>query len=105
MIATGRLLAREIGGPCRGTSAGHGRTQGDRQRMPTSPLTAVSLKLGEQVVLKSPEAFARLKFAGFSVADHLQYYPRRQARLEIAEKQFLDIQSEGDFMEPQEKEC
>lgn len=54
-------------------------------------------KLGEQVVLKSPEAFARLKFAGFSVADHLQFYPRRQARLEVAEKQFLDIQSESDF--------
>ena len=44
-----------------------------------------------------PEAFARLKFAGFSVADHLQYYPRRQARLEIAERQFMGIQSESDF--------
>lgn len=54
-------------------------------------------KLGEQVVLKSREAFARLKFAGFSVADHLEYYPRRQARLETAEKQYLDILSEDDF--------
>ncbi len=54
-------------------------------------------KLGEQVVLKSREAFARLRFSGFSVADHLEYYPRRQARIETAEKQYLDIQSDGDF--------
>ena len=54
-------------------------------------------KLGEQVVVKSEKAFARLKFAGYTVADHTVYYPRRKARNDVAESEYLRIQSTGDF--------
>lgn len=54
-------------------------------------------KLGEQVVIKSREAFARLRFLGASPADHTVYYPRRDSRNRTAEAGFLDIQTKGNF--------
>lgn len=37
-------------------------------------------KLGEQVVLKSPAAFDRIRFMGYEVADNTVYYAKRKAR-------------------------
>ncbi len=37
-------------------------------------------KLGEQVVLKSPAAFERIRFMGYEVADNTVYYAKRKAR-------------------------
>ena len=54
-------------------------------------------KLGEQVVIKSQEAFGRLKFAGFSTAASAVYYPRRQARNDSAGREFEDLLSRNDF--------
>ena len=54
-------------------------------------------KLGEQVVVKSQEAFGRLKFTGFSTAAAALYYPRRQARNDYANREFDDLLSRNDF--------
>ena len=54
-------------------------------------------KLGEQVVVKSQEAFGRLKFTGFSTAAAALYYPRRQARNDSANREFDDLLSRNDF--------
>ena len=54
-------------------------------------------KLGEQVVIKSKEAFGRLKFTGFTTADSAFYYPRRQARNDVAGHEFEELLSKNDF--------
>ncbi len=54
-------------------------------------------KLGEQVVVKSREAFRRLKFNGFATADSSLYYPRRQARNDSAGHKFEELLSRNDF--------
>lgn len=54
-------------------------------------------KLGEQVVIKSQEAFKRLKFSGFATVDHTLYYPRRQARNDEANREFENILEHGGF--------
>lgn len=54
-------------------------------------------KLGEQVVIKSSEAFSRLKFAGFSRAESSVYYPRRKSRNDIAESEYQRHLEETDF--------
>jgi hypothetical protein len=54
-------------------------------------------KLGEQVVVKSQEAFGRIKFAGFSTAASALYYPRRQARNDSAGREFEELLSRNDF--------
>lgn len=54
-------------------------------------------KLGEQVVIKSQVAFDRLRYAGFSIADHTVYYQRRQARNESAAKEFEAMLAKNDF--------
>ncbi len=54
-------------------------------------------KLGEQIVVKSREAFSRLRFLGAAPADHTVYYPRRDSRNRTAEAGFLAIQEKGDF--------
>jgi hypothetical protein len=54
-------------------------------------------KLGEQVVVKSQEAFGRIRFAGFSTAASALYYPRRQARNDSAGREFEELLSRNDF--------
>ena len=54
-------------------------------------------KLGEQVVIKSREAFGRLRFAGFTTAAAAQYYPRRQARNDGAGREFEELLAGNDF--------
>jgi len=54
-------------------------------------------KLGEQVVIKSKEAFGRMKYLGFSTADHTIYYPRRQSRNETAAQDFGSMIEKSDF--------
>ena len=45
-------------------------------------------KFGEQVVLKSAEAFSRLTFKESIPVDSSQYYPKRQARDRLAREDF-----------------
>ena len=54
-------------------------------------------KLGEQVVVKSREAFGRLNFAGFTTAEAAVYYPRRQARNDDAGREFGELLAKNDF--------
>ena len=54
-------------------------------------------KLGEQVVIKSQEAFGRIRFTGFSTAASALYYPRRQARNDSAGREFEELLSRNDF--------
>ena len=54
-------------------------------------------KLGEQVVIKSKEAFRRLNFIGFTSAAANLYYPRRQARNAIAEQEYAKLLESNDF--------
>ena len=54
-------------------------------------------KLGEQVVVKSRDAFQRLEFAGFSPAAAVFYYPRRQARNETANREYEELLVKNDF--------
>lgn len=37
-------------------------------------------KLGEQIVLKTEAAFARLRYQGYEIAEQTEYYPKRMAR-------------------------
>lgn len=37
-------------------------------------------KLGEQVVIRTPEAISRMKFIEFAAADNYTYYPKRKSR-------------------------
>ena len=37
-------------------------------------------KLGEQVVLKSPAAFERIRFVSYEIADNTKYYAKRKSR-------------------------
>jgi len=54
-------------------------------------------KLGEQIVVKSEEAFSRLRFAGYSIAEHHLYYPRRKSRNDGAESEYAGLQEKNDF--------
>lgn len=54
-------------------------------------------RLGEQVVVKSPAAFNRLRFDGYTQADHRIYYPRRKSRNDDAESKYVRLQEESDF--------
>ena len=46
-------------------------------------------KLGEQIVLKSPEAFSRLEYLGCEKADRSIYYPLRKSRDELARSTYF----------------
>ena len=50
--------------------------------------------LGEQIVLKSPLAFTRLIYEGYSEASSEIYYPNRKARADAAENAFHRITEE-----------
>lgn len=52
-------------------------------------------KLGEQIVLKSEWAFSNIRFSGFEVADHNTYYPKRKARSDEAEDDFIKLSEES----------
>lgn len=45
-------------------------------------------KLGEQFVLKSPEAFDKIKFLSYEIADNTEYYAKRKARDDEARAAF-----------------
>ena len=48
-------------------------------------------------MVKSKEAFKRLKFSGFTLADHTRYYPSRQSRNDEAGREFENILGRGGF--------
>lgn len=49
-------------------------------------------KLGMQVVLKSKEAFERLKFCGYELAQQNEWYAKRLSRDRLARKQYFDVE-------------
>ena len=49
------------------------------------------------MVVKSPEAFGRLEFTGFTTADAAIYYPRRQARNDAAGREYEELLADGGF--------
>ena len=51
-------------------------------------------KLGEQIVLKSPFAFSKIRYEGFETAEKNRYYALRKARDDDANQTYLDIQEE-----------
>lgn len=51
-------------------------------------------KLGEQIVLKSPFAFSKIRYEGFETAEKNRYYTLRKARDDDANQTYLDIQGE-----------
>lgn len=51
-------------------------------------------KLGEQVVLKSPLAFSKIKYEGFEAAEKDLFYSRRKSRNEKANQTYLNILEE-----------
>lgn len=54
-------------------------------------------KLGEQVVLKSKEAFERLEFVSYEVADCSIYFGKRSVRDEMARAEFTKMLETGGF--------
>ena len=54
-------------------------------------------KLGEQIVLKSPFAFSKIRYEGFEVAEKERFYVLRKARNDKASQTYLKIrEEEGD---------
>lgn len=51
-------------------------------------------KLGEQVVLKSPKAFSKIKFISYEAVDNTVYYPKRKVRDEGARNAFYNLLEE-----------
>ena len=47
-------------------------------------------KLGQQFVIKSPDAFERLHFEGYEIADHSEWYAKRKMRDLKARKEYLN---------------
>ena len=59
-------------------------------------------KLGEQIVIKSPFAFSKLKYEGFSVSEKEQYYVSRKSRNDEANRlniEMLEKESDGLYMQ------
>lgn len=49
-------------------------------------------KLGQQFVLKSRKAFDQIHFIGYEVAEHEQWYAKRQSRDLKARRQYFDVE-------------
>lgn len=51
-------------------------------------------KLGEQIVIKSPFAFSKLKYQGFEIAENSRYYILRKSRDDEANQSYLRMLEE-----------
>ena len=49
-------------------------------------------KLGQQFVLKSKKAFEQIRFIGYEVAEHEQWYVKQRTRDQKARRQYLDVE-------------
>ena len=49
-------------------------------------------KLGQQFVLKSREAFERIRFLGYEVADSEQWYSRKILRDKSARREYFSVE-------------
>lgn len=59
-------------------------------------------KLGEQIIIKSKDAFSRIKFEGFELAEKETYYSIRKSRDDDANQMYLNIldeESDGLYMQ------
>lgn len=48
-------------------------------------------KLGEQIMIKSEDAFARMEFVSFEKVNCNEWYPKRKARDDVARKDYFDL--------------
>ena len=49
-------------------------------------------KLGQQFVLKSKQAFERIQFLGYEVAEREQWYAKKMARDHAARREYFDVE-------------
>ena len=49
-------------------------------------------KLGQQFVLKSKEAFDRIQFQGYEIAEHEEWYIRKMQRDKSARREYFDLE-------------
>lgn len=49
-------------------------------------------KLGQQFVLKSPQAFEQLEFVGYDTADAKEWYKKKAFRDQTARRQYFDVE-------------
>lgn len=54
-------------------------------------------KLGEQIVLKSPAAYDKIRFLSYEIADNTKYYAKRKARNEEARAAFFEELEKDDL--------
>lgn len=47
-------------------------------------------RLGEQIMIRSKKAFGRIEFIGYEIADHTEYYAKKQHRDKQARRQYFD---------------
>ena len=49
-------------------------------------------KLGQQFVLKSKQAFERIQFLGYEVADHDEWYAKKMLRVRSARREYFSVE-------------
>ena len=49
-------------------------------------------KLGQQFVIKSEEAFTRLRFLGYEIAESMERYARKMLRDKSARREYFDVE-------------
>ena len=49
-------------------------------------------KLGQQFVLKSRKAFDRIRFVGYEIAEHGEWYAKQRSRDQKARRQYFDVE-------------
>lgn len=47
-------------------------------------------KLGEQIVLKSPKAFEKIKYIGYETINASEYYPKKVERDKAARREYRE---------------
>ena len=52
-------------------------------------------KLGQQFVIKSEEAFTRLRFLGYEIAESMERYARKMLRDKSARREYFDVERNG----------
>jgi len=49
-------------------------------------------KLGQQFVLKSKKAFDQIRFVGYEIAEHKEWYVKQRNRDQKARRQYFDVE-------------
>ena len=49
-------------------------------------------KLGQQFILKSKKAFGQIRFIGYEIAEHEEWYVKQRNRDQKARRQYFDVE-------------